>query len=154
MMAEKKNMGIEDQADVLLRQLMSLKRYETPEVSRMTRNKQNIMRHVRESAHTQRKSLVDRIEINIPWFFAEPKYGIAAVFMAFVGLQYVAINGQNASQSRTGIYTASQSMAALEQSTALSTNSISYPKLPDNMQLFPSERATDHVKFVGFIENQ
>ena len=42
--------AVEIDQEELLRQLFHLKRYETPETARMTRNKQNIMRQVRESA--------------------------------------------------------------------------------------------------------
>jgi len=154
MMGEENIMGVggEEQAELLLQKLMHLKRYEVAEAHRMIRNKQNIMRQVRESARTQRRSLVDLLEVNIPWFFAEPKYGLAVLFVAFVGLQYLGINARNAAQSQTGIYTAPRSMAVLEQSSILSTNSISYPKLPSNMSLFPEERGAADVQFVGFLE--
>ena len=153
-MAEENVMSMtgDEQADLLLRKLMHLKRYEVAEDHRMIRNKQNIMRQVRESTRTKRKSLVDRLEIKIPWFFAEPKYGLAFLFVAFVGLQYLGINTRNATLSQTGIYTDSYSIAALEQSSMLSTNQISYPKLPSNMSLFPEERTAADVKFVGFVE--
>lgn len=142
----------EDPADVLLRQLFHLKDYEVPDAARMIRNKQNIMRQVREASSGQRWSLADLLEVNIPWFFAEPKYGIAALFVVFAGLQYLGINPRNASQSHTGIYTASDGMAAFEQHTAISTNTVSYPKLPDNLNLFPDRQGDTGVKFVGRVE--
>ncbi|WP_372847081.1 hypothetical protein, partial [Pontiella sp.] len=46
-------------AEVLLQKLMHLKNYETPETARMTRNKQNIMRQVRQSQAGKRKSIGD-----------------------------------------------------------------------------------------------
>jgi hypothetical protein len=145
-------MTAEGQAEVLLKQLMHLKQYEKPETARMTRNKQNIMRQVREANANKRKSIGDLLELNIPWFFAEPKYGIAALFMAFVGLQYVGINAQNSSRS-TGIYTSHSSIAALEQSTTISTtNSISYPTLPNNYPLFDTQPKSSDVMFVGRLE--
>jgi len=128
-------MTSEDQAEVLLRQLMHLKHYETPDPSRMTRNKQNIMREVRKAQSKKRKSLVDLIEINIPWFFAEPKYGIAALFVAVIGLQYAGMTARNSSQN-TGIYTTTGNLVALEQSPVTSTNQYSYPDLPRSYQLF------------------
>ncbi|MEN8255942.1 MAG: hypothetical protein ABFR33_10800 [Verrucomicrobiota bacterium] len=141
-----------DPADALLQQLFHLKDYETPDTARMIRNKQNIMRQVREANSRRRWSLTDLLEVNIPWFFAEPKYGIAALFIAFAGLQYLGINPRNASQSHTGIYTAADGMAAFEQHTAISTNAVSYPKLPDNLDLFPDQQGDAGVKFVGRIE--
>ncbi|MCK5675691.1 MAG: hypothetical protein KAH99_01595, partial [Verrucomicrobia bacterium] len=95
----------EDPADALLRQLFHLKVYENPDAARMIRNKQNIMRRVREASSRKHWSLADLLEVNIPWFFTEPKYGIAALFVVFAGLQYLGINSRNASQSHTGIYT-------------------------------------------------
>jgi len=139
-----------DPADVLLRQLFHLKDYEIPDAARMIRNKQNIMRQVREASSRKRWSLTGLLEVNIPWFFAEPKYGIAALFIAFAGLQYLGINPRNAPQSHTGIYTDSAEMVAFEQPAA--TNTVFYPKLPDNLDLFPDQQGDAGVKFVGRIE--
>ena len=141
----------EVKAEVLLQQLMHLKQYETPEVARMTRNKQNIMRQVREINANKRKTLGDLLEINIPWFFAEPKYGIAAVFVAFVALQYVGTTAQNSSRS-TGIYTTTESIASLEDTVSISTNTISYPTLPNNYQLFDSQQQSSDIMFVERLE--
>jgi hypothetical protein len=125
----------DEKAEVLYTHLMHLKQYETPDPDRMRRNRQNIMREVRKARSEQKKPLLDLMEINIPWFFAEPKYGIAAVFVAFVGLQYLGTTARTSSRD-TGIYTTGN-IAALEQSSTISTNnSYSYPTLPDNYQLF------------------
>ncbi len=139
-------------ADVLLRQLFHLKGYETPDPARMTRNRQNIMRQVREANSRRRWSLADLLEVNIPWFFAEPKYGIAALFIAFASLQYLGINTRNTSQNQTGIYAPDGSIAMAGQSTTFSTNGISYPKLPDHLPLFPDRQGDDGVRFVGRID--
>ncbi|MEN7972453.1 MAG: hypothetical protein ABFR47_01320 [Verrucomicrobiota bacterium] len=140
----------EDPADMLLRQLFHLKGYETPESDRMVKSKQNIMRGVREVNSRKRWSLFDLLEVNIPWFFAEPKYGIAILFVAFAGLQYLGVNTRSASYNY-GIYTAPGSnVTALEQGSA--TNSVSYPKLPDGLNLFPGQQSDSGVKFVGRVE--
>ncbi len=145
---ETEEVMIETEADLLLKQLMHLKHYERPDEARMTRNKQNIMRQVREANANKRKSFGDLLEINIPWFFAEPKYGIAAVFVAFVVLQYAGITAQSSSES-TGIYTSNNNIAALEQSSiGAATNSISYPSLPNNYQLFDTNQKSSDVMFV------
>jgi hypothetical protein len=143
MTGQKNNMEqtVEDQAEVLLRQLMHLKRYETPETARMSRNKQNIMREVRQAQASKRKSLGDLIEISMPWFFAEPKYGIAALFVAFVGLQYLGMNAHNSSRS-TGIYTTASNMATYEQAS-VNTTTNRYPRLPGNLPLFDSPEGGD-----------
>lgn len=141
-----------EQAEMLLRQLMHLKRYEVPETARMTRSRQNIMRKVREAHSNKRKTFGELLELSIPWFFAEPKYGIALLFVAFAGLQYFGVNARNASNS-TGIYTSTANMAAFEANSAITTNRISYPKLPGNVPLFQDEhgRSSD-IKFVGRLE--
>ena len=146
----------EEQAEVLLQQLLHLKKYEMPEASRMVRNKQNIMRQVREASSRKRWSLGDLLEINIPWFFAEPRYGVALLFIVFAGLQFWGASSREQSQNKTGIYTTSNNMAAYEQASAISTNSISYPKLPrDNFQMFPENPQIDRsVKFVGRLEEK
>lgn len=139
----------DDQAEMLLKQLMHLKQYETPDVSRMVRNKQNIMRQVRNSQAQKRKPLLDRIEINIPWFFAEPKFGLAALFVSVVGLQYVGITSNNSARS-TGIYSAAGSMASYENLTEAVTNQYSYPDLPSSYQLFDTPQGDQSVVPVSF----
>ena len=134
----------EDQAELLLKQLMQLKRYETPETARMTRNKQNIMRMVRQANDNKRKSIGELLELSIPWFFTEPKYGIAALFVAFAALQYVGINAEHAALSQTGIYTSTGDLADYRnQDLGAATNSASYPSLPGNVPLFASPTGGD-----------
>lgn len=138
------------EAGDLLKQLFHLKRYETPEISRMTRNKQNIMRQVRETGQNRRKSLGDLMEINFPWFFAEPKYGVALLFVAFAGLQYIGSNARYAAQNDTGIYpTPIDRFAAYEQPATATTNAIEYPELPVGTPLFPDWQNSDTLMKVG-----
>ncbi|VGO22738.1 hypothetical protein [Pontiella sulfatireligans] len=153
MMGSKDNLDttVEQQTELLLKQLMHLKQYEKPETARMTRNKQNIMRMVRQANGSKRKSLGDLLEINMPWLFAEPKYGVALLFVAFVGLQYAGINARHESSTGTGIYAPSTSLVAVN-SISTATNSISYPKFPDNVALFPQGNRSSDIKFVGRIE--
>jgi hypothetical protein len=140
----------EDPAEVLLQQLLHLKQYEIPETARMTRNKQNIMREVRKAQTEKRKPLLDLLEINIPWFFSEPKYGIAALFVAFIGLQYVGMNSNNSAIS-TGIYTSTASVASYEQDASVDgVVSNRYPSLPSNYQLFADPQGDQSVIPAGF----
>ncbi len=138
----------ETQADVLLQQLLHLKRYEVPAAGRMVKSKQNIMRQVREANSRTRWSLGDLLEMNVPWFFAEPRYGIAALFVAFAALQFWGVNSQKQVR-KTGIYTSGQNVAMLERNASVSTNAVSYPRLPDNFTLFPDRPGDNAVKFVG-----
>lgn len=149
MMDRSNEVTAEEQADAMLQQLLHLKTYETPDSSRMTRNKQNIMRQVRQAQTEKRKPLLDILELNIPWFFAEPKYGIAALFVAFVGLQYIGITAKHSTD--TGIYTSSGNIASFEQpdiSTSVESNR--YPNLPRNYQLFSDPQGDQTVVPAGF----
>lgn len=150
MMNEKKSIELpaENSAEVLLQQLLHLKQYEKPEDARMVRNKQNIMRSVRQAQSDKRKPLLDMLEVNIPWFFAEPKYGIAALFVAFIGLQYAGINSRNSSTS-TGIYTSSGNVASFDQG-ASAVISNRYPNLPSNYPLFSRPQGDQSVVPAGF----
>jgi len=136
------------EAEVLLNKLMHLKRYETPDASRMVRNKQNIMRGVRQAQANQRQPLLDRLENSMPWFFAEPRYGIAALFIAFFGLQYAGINARQSATS-TGIYTSSPHVASIDrQAASVETNR--YPNLPGNYRLFADPEGDASVVPAGF----
>ena len=138
----------QEQADELLTKLLHLKHYETPDPSRMTRNKQNIMRQVRESQASKRKPLLDLLELNIPWFFAEPKYGLAAVFIAFLALQYVGINARH-SQTGTGVYSSGMGVADFEPAVS-GIESNRYPTLPRDYQLFGQPEGDQTVLPAGF----
>ena len=138
-----------DPSDVLLQQLFHLKGYEIPETARMTRNKQNIMRQVREVSGRKRWSLSDLLEMNIPWFFAEPRYGIAALFVVFAALQFWGINANKQAGGNTGIYSQDGGMAMAGQNTGVYTNSVSYPKLPDNLTLFAEKKGDSSIKPAG-----
>ncbi len=126
-----------DPADVLLQQLFHLKSYETPDAGRMTKNKQNIMRQVREASGRESWSLSDLLEVNIPWFFAEPRYGIAALFVVFATLQFWGVITQKQVQGKIDAYPRNRAMAVAWQNANIYTNSISYPKVADNLNLFP-----------------
>ena len=152
MTGDNENQNIEgvEAADLLLKQLFHLKHYETPEVARMVRNKQNIMRQVREASREKRKSLGDLLEINYPWFFAEPKYGVAILFVAFAGLQYLGINARSAATSATGIYT-SAGQVAFEQGAESESNAVAYAEIPRyGFRLFGDRQERGDVKFVDF----
>lgn len=153
MMGENNNLEMtgNQSGEELLKQLFHLKGYEIPETSRMTRNKQNIMRQVREVSRSKRKTVGDLLEGSFPWFFAEPKYGVALLFVAFVGLQYMGVNARHAAQSDTGIYTTTTDrFAAYEQSAGRATNkALAYPEVSSDLRLFPDRSDRDRVKWVN-----
>lgn len=152
MMDREENPGsaTEDATEALLKQLLHLKGYERPDPARMARSKQNIMRQVREISGKSRWSLSDLLEMNIPWFFAEPRYGIAALFIVFAMLQFWGVNAHKQERGKTGIYTRNSGVVMAGHGGAVYTNSINYPELPDNLTLFPEKQGDSSIKTVGF----
>ena len=145
-----------DAADKLLQQLFHLKSYEKPDAARLTKNKQNIMRQVREINSRKRRSLADLLAVNIPWFFAEPRYGIAALFIMFATLQFWGVSAQKQIHDKSDIYTRDDSIAVASPSSiaaaipvnAVYTNHI-YPELPENLNFVPEQQTDSGIKFVG-----
>lgn len=64
--------------------LLALKTYERPDGSRSEKNIQNIMRTVR--ATNNAPSLLFFPDKSFAWMFAQPRYGVAALFIIFLGL--------------------------------------------------------------------
>ena len=134
-------------AEERLQQLLHLKSFEAPTPARMSRSRQNIMREVRAIGSKKERTFGELLEMNIPWFFAEPRYGIAALFVLFAGLHFLGLQSQNTDR-KTGLYTAPSSEWA-SASTATSSNQVMYPKLPTNLALFPDPQRKEDVSFVG-----
>jgi hypothetical protein len=93
----KKHVEVLDPNDLFLQQLLHLKGYERPNSERIDRSKQSIMRQIREVKLTQ-VSLGERIELHLPWLFAEPRYGIALLFVIFGLLQFWGVTLQESHQ--------------------------------------------------------
>lgn len=64
--------------------LLTLKTYERPDEERVEKNIQGIMREVR--ATNQMPSLLFFPDKSFGWMFAQPRYGVAALFILFLGL--------------------------------------------------------------------
>lgn len=62
--------------------LLALKSYERPDAFRVEKNIQNTMRAVRATSNVP--SLFP--DKNFAWMFAQPRYGVAALFVLFLGL--------------------------------------------------------------------
>ena len=139
--------------DELLDKLLHLKQYEVPEVARMTRSRQNIIREVRELNSRKRKSFGDVLELSLPWFFAEPKYGVALLVVAFAGLQYLSINARNAALSDTGIYTSRDRFADYEQlDSSSATNSVQYEDVSPGLRYFNDPKGSGEVKWANYLK--
>jgi len=64
--------------------LLALKTYERPDAKRTEKNIQNIMREVRTTSNVP--SLLLFPDKSAAWMFAQPRYGVAALFIIFLGL--------------------------------------------------------------------
>ncbi len=64
--------------------LLALKAYERPDEARAEKNIQNIMREVRTTHNAP--SLLLFPDKSFGWMFAQPRYGVAALFLVFLGL--------------------------------------------------------------------
>jgi hypothetical protein len=64
--------------------LLALKKFEHPDAGRNEKNIQNIMRVVRETNNVP--SLLLFPDKSFAWMFTQPRYGIAALFLLFLGL--------------------------------------------------------------------
>jgi hypothetical protein len=64
--------------------LLALKKYERPDARRAEKNIQNIMRDVRTTSNIP--SLLIFPDKSFAWMFAQPRYGVAALFLLFLGL--------------------------------------------------------------------
>ncbi len=64
--------------------LLALKTYERPDEIRAEKNIQNIMREVRATDRVP--SLLFFPDKSFAWMFAQPRYGVAALFILFLGL--------------------------------------------------------------------
>jgi len=64
--------------------LLALKAFEHPDANRIEKNVQSTMRAVRV-AHGK-PSLLFFPDKSLAWMFAQPRYGIAALFILFLGL--------------------------------------------------------------------
>ena len=65
--------------------LLALKSFECPDSDRVEKNIHSTMRAVREA--NRRPSLHLFPDKRLAWMFAQPRYGVAALFILFLGLQ-------------------------------------------------------------------
>ena len=71
-------------AELNIAGLLALKTFERPDEDRAEKNIQNIMREVRAADRTP--SLLLFPDKSFGWMFAQPRYGVAALFILFLGL--------------------------------------------------------------------
>ena len=138
-------------SEELLQKLLHLKRYEMPDSARLMRSRQNIMREVRNAQQNKRQSLFELVDAHFPWFFAEPKYGVAMLFLVFAGLQYLGINARHAAQSDPGIYVAAsaENMASVSSPVSIEVSNQMIVTRDSDAPVF-SELPDDPEKLILF----
>lgn len=152
----KSELGKQEQGDEatdrLLTKLLYLKSYETPSEERMLRNRRNIMREIRE-VDRRRWSWDQLLEMKLPWLFAEPRYGLAMLFVVFAGLQFWSHQVQQKDRGSNGLYTAADAGPRAVYNTAAvaagPTNQVVYTEVPRNFQVFPGAGGDSSIQFVS-----
>lgn len=134
---------VEDAAERLLKKILYLKKYEQPDEARMHRLQQNVMRRVREVKQNERGNLLELLHVRIPWFFAEPRYGIALLFVIFAGLQMLETMNRKPSSKESEVFTIEQTGVVYQPVETSATNQFVYPVLPEKFHLFPDVRPND-----------
>jgi len=79
--------GKTEPLDLDIAGLLALKTYERPDADRTEKNIQNIMREVRSASN--KPALLLFPDKGFSWMFTRPRYGIAALFILFLGLHLI-----------------------------------------------------------------
>lgn len=111
--------------------LLSLKTFERPSETRIEKNIKNTMQAVR-AAH-KLPSLHFFPDKSTAWMFAQPRYGIAALFILFLGLQLM---HPPVPVESVGATTVKQPEFAVDMKVLTSSNAVStaIPPVPANRQ--------------------
>ena len=117
-----------------LTELLAFKAYERPDKDRVEKNIENVMRAVR-IAH-KKPSLHHFPDKSMGWMFAQPRYGVAALFLLFLGLHLLNRPVPDAPVGTTPIQTEVSTEMDL---SPYSTNLPPAIALPGIMPIDPSE---------------
>lgn len=136
--AHKKICSRFDDPELNVKELLELKVYERPDGKRGEKNIENIMHAVR-TAH-KRPSLHHFPHKNVAWMFAQPRYGVAALFIIFLGLHLL-----ERPVPETTVGPGVIEEPGIELSSGIGTNSV--PEIPAVEPVHPS--LVDPVPFTG-----
>lgn len=136
---------------LMIKDLLSLRSYEEPKSGRVERGVANIMREVRmsEDQYEQRQN-------RFLWMFTEPRYGVAMLFLVFIGLNLVKNDFRNEEvvmlpqDNPFG----SEVLLLNESPQASMTNDYKYPDFDVNQVPGVVPNLREPVKLVNFIEEQ
>lgn len=93
--------------EIDIERLLALKAFEKPSDERIEKNIQNTMRAVREA--NAKPSLLHFPDKSYTWMFAQPRYGIAALFILFLGLHLLERPMPTQSPASSGVVSADPS---------------------------------------------
>lgn len=124
--------------------LLALKTYERPEAPRVEKNIQNIMRVVRTA--DRMPSLLLFPDKSFAWMFAQPRYGVAALFVLFLGL-HLLDRPLPAASLGTGVLKTSELVEAV---TAAGTNQLKAVEVPGVAPTVYSSLAGEPIPLVNY----
>lgn len=119
--------------------LLALKTYERPDKVRAEKNMQNIMRAVRSTDRTP--SLLIFPDKSAAWMFAQPRYGVAALFVIFLGLHMLSRPMPKASIGTTSLEKPELASAVAAAGTN-QPNSVAVPGLTPTYSSLAGEPAS------------
>ena len=131
-----------EDAELDLAGLLALKQYERPDQARAEKNMTNTMRAVR-TAH-KRPSLHHFPDKSTGWMFAQPRYGVAALFIIFLGLHLI---DRPLPDAPVGSSTVEEALAGIDPLTGVDTNAVPEVELPGIDPVYPAR-----VQPVPFVE--
>ena len=111
-------------AELNIAGLLALKTFERPDEDRAEKNIQNIMREVR--ATDRAPSLLLFPDKSFAWMFAQPRYGVAALFVLFLGLHLLERPLQDASVGTLAVVKAPD----VESMASMDTNQLKATSIP------------------------
>ena len=123
-------------------ELLSLKRFELPSPAQVEKNIENVMRAVREAQ--KRPSLHHFPDKSMGWMFAQPRYGVAALFILFLALH---ILDRPLPDAPVGVGTLEEPTPGMEVMDGTETNFVPTVGSPIGIPVYPS-----FMKQEGFIE--
>ena len=121
--------------------LLALKAYERPGKNRVEKNIENVMRAVR-IAH-KKPSLHHFPDKSLGWMFAQPRYGVAALFLLFLGLHLL---NRPVPDSPVGASVIEEPSIVMEMPEGIETNGVSISGLPAVDRVLPSLVKPDPFK--------
>lgn len=114
-------------------ELLALKIHERPDAARIEKNIENIMHAVR-TAH-KKPTLHHFPDKSLAWMFAQPRYGVAALFLLFLGLHL--LRG-TMPETSVGPSVMNEPVTGIEMPVGVETNAVPEIGIPAVEPVYPS----------------